>query len=60
MSLGRLPMKNIANPPELFKVFPIEEQATQKVKPGAAAAPGKAGAGAPAAAGSAPGSTFKI
>jgi class 3 adenylate cyclase len=52
MSMGRLPMKNIANPPELFKVFPIEETATQKVaKPGAAAA---------APAGAAPGGVFKI
>ena len=51
-SIGRLPMKNIANPPELFKVFPLEESATQKVaKPGAPAA---------AAAGGAPGGTFKI
>ena len=44
VSLGRLPMKNIANPPELFKVFALEESASQKVaKPGApasAAAPG--------------------
>ena len=39
MSIGRLPMKNIANPPELFKVFALEESASQKVaKPGAAAA----------------------
>ncbi len=59
MSLGRLPMKNIANPPELFKVFAIEEAASQKVaKPGAAAAAG-AKAGAPASVG-APGGTFKI
>lgn len=50
MSIGRLPMKNIANPPELFKVFPIEEQASQKVTKGAPA---------PAAAG-APGGVFKI
>lgn len=50
-SMGRLPMKNIANPPELFKVYPIEQQTTQKVqKPGAAAAP----------AGAAPGGVFKI
>lgn len=53
-SMGRLPMKNIANPPELFKVYPLEDQASQKVaKPGAAAA-----AAAPAA--GAPGGTFKI
>jgi class 3 adenylate cyclase len=52
MSIGRQPMKNIANPPELFKVFPLEEQATQKVaKPGAAAAAPAAGA---------PGGVFKI
>jgi class 3 adenylate cyclase len=52
-SIGRQPMKNIANPPELFKVFPLEEAATQKVaKAGAAAAP--------AAAGGAPGGVFKI
>jgi len=50
-SMGRLPMKNIANPPELFKVYPLEESASQKVaKPGAAAAQ-------PAAA---PGGVFKI
>jgi len=60
MSIGRLPMKNIANPPELFKVFAIEEQATQKAKPGATApAAGKAGATAGAGVG-APGGTFKI
>jgi adenylate cyclase len=65
-SMGRLPMKNIANPPELFKVFPLEESASQKVaKPGAAApaagkaAPGKAAAAAAPAAGS-PGGVFKI
>ncbi|MBY0509884.1 MAG: adenylate/guanylate cyclase domain-containing protein, partial [Rhodospirillaceae bacterium] len=52
-SMGRLPMKNIANPPELFKVYPLEEQASQKVaKPGAAAAAQPAGA--------APGGVFKI
>lgn len=52
-SMGRLPMKNIANPPELFKVYPLEEQASQKVaKPGAAAATQPAGA--------APGGVFKI
>lgn len=27
VSVGRLPMKNIAQPPELFKVFPLEDQA---------------------------------
>ncbi len=62
MSIGRQPMKNIANPPELFKVFAIEETAAQKAKPGAgAAAPaaGKAGATAGASVG-APGGTFKI
>lgn len=26
VSVGRLPMKNIAQPPELFKVFPLEDQ----------------------------------
>ena len=61
VSLGRLPMKNIANPPELFKVFALEEAASQKVaKPGAAApAPAKSGAAAPAT-GAAPGGVFKI
>ena len=67
-SMGRLPMKNIANPPELFKVFPLEEAASQKVaKPGAAApaAAGKAAAGgkgaaAAAPAAGAPGGVFKI
>ncbi len=55
MSIGRQPMKNIANPPELFKVFALEESATQKVaKPGA---PAPAAAGG---AGSAPGGVFKI
>jgi class 3 adenylate cyclase len=50
MSIGRQPMKNIANPPELFKVFPLEESASQKVaKPGAVAP-----------AGAAPGGVFKI
>jgi class 3 adenylate cyclase len=53
-SMGRLPMKNIANPPELFKVYPLEEQASQKVaKPGAAAA-------AAQPVGAAPGGVFKI
>jgi class 3 adenylate cyclase len=44
-SIGRLPMKNIANPPELFKVFPLEESSAQKVTKtgGAAAAPAAAG-----------------
>jgi len=52
-SMGRLPMKNIANPPELFKVYPIEQQAAAKVaKPGAAPAA--------AAGGAAPGGVFKI
>ena len=55
MSLGRLPMKNIANPPELFKVFAVEETAPKVAKAG-----GQPAAGAPAAAGSAPGGTFKI
>lgn len=51
-SLGRLPMKNIANPPELFKVYPIEESTAPKVaKAGAQPAPAAAGA---------PGGTFKI
>jgi class 3 adenylate cyclase len=52
-SIGRHPMKNIANPPELFKVFPIEQQAAVKVPKGVAAV--GAGAGAPA-----PGGVFKI
>ncbi len=52
MSIGVRPMKNIAKPPELFKVFPIEEQQSAKVaKPGAQAAPAAAGA---------PGGVFKI
>jgi len=50
-SMGRLPMKNIANPPELFKVYAIEQQAAQKVQKGAPA---------PAAGGAAPGGVFKI
>jgi class 3 adenylate cyclase len=49
-SIGRQPMKNIANPPELFKVYPIEQQATQKTSKGA---PAPAGAAAP-------GGVFKI
>ncbi len=53
MSLGRLPMKNIANPPELFKVFAVEESAPKVAKAGGQPA-------AAAAAGSAPGGTFKI
>lgn len=55
MSMGRLPMKNIASPPELFKVFALEESASQKV----AKAPG-AGAGAGAPAEAAAGNVFKI
>jgi adenylate cyclase len=51
-SIGRRPMKNIANPPELFKVFAIEQQAAVKVPKGVAAG---AGAGA-----TAPGGVFKI
>ena len=52
-SMGRLPMKNIANPPDLFKAYPIEQQSAAKVaKPGAVPA---ASAG-----GSAPGGVFKI
>jgi class 3 adenylate cyclase len=51
-SIGRQPMKNIVNPPELFKVFPIEEQAAQKVA--------KTGAPAAAAAGGSPGGVFKL
>jgi class 3 adenylate cyclase len=51
-SIGRLPMKNIANPPELFKVFALEEAAPKVAKAGAPAAA--------AAAGGAPGGTFKI
>jgi class 3 adenylate cyclase len=50
-SIGRQPMKNIANPPELFKVFPIEQQQ---------AAPKVAKAGAAPAGASAPGGVFKI
>jgi class 3 adenylate cyclase len=52
MSIGRQPMKNIANPPELFKVFAIEESAPKVAKQGAAPAA--------AAVGSAPGGVFKI
>ena len=65
-SLGRLPMKNIANPPELFKVYAIEESASQKVAKAAPAATapvkgGKAAAPATAAASSGtPGGVFKI
>jgi class 3 adenylate cyclase len=52
MSIGVKPMKNIAKPPELFKVFAIEEQQSAKVaKPGGQAAPATAGA---------PGGVFKI
>lgn len=52
-SMGRLPMKNIANPPDLFKAYPIEQQSAAKVaKPGTVPA---ASAG-----GSAPGGVFKI
>ncbi len=67
-SIGRLPMKNIANPPELFKVFAVEEQQGAKVAKAAPAAPGAKGptapaakgAAAPAAASGTPGGTFKI
>jgi hypothetical protein len=47
-------MKNIVNPPELFKVFPIEEQSGAKVQKI------PAGAGAAAGAGGQPGGVFKI
>jgi len=58
VSVGRLPMKNIAQPPELFKVFPLEGQA-------APSGGGGAGAAAAAPAGSSGDSggganTFKI
>jgi class 3 adenylate cyclase len=53
-SIGRHPMKNIVNPPELFKVFPIEEQSGAKVQKM------PAGAGAAAGAGGQPGGVFKI
>ena len=51
-SIGRQPMKNIANPPELFKVYALEDQAAQKT---AKTAP----AGA-AVAGGNPGGVFKL
>lgn len=54
-SMGRLPMKNIANPPELFKVYPLEEAASQKV-----AKPGAAAPAAAAQSAGAPGGVFKI
>jgi class 3 adenylate cyclase len=56
-SIGRHPMKNIANPPELFKVFPIEVQAVQKTAKMPAGATGATGA---PATGGTPGGTFKI
>jgi len=66
MSIGRKPMKNIANPPELFKVYAIEQEASQKVqKTAAAPAPAaKGGKAAPAPAGASqagtPGGVFKL
>ncbi|MCB2107207.1 MAG: adenylate/guanylate cyclase domain-containing protein [Rhodobacteraceae bacterium] len=58
LSIGRQPMKNIANPPELFKVFALEESAPQRV---AKAAPAGASAGGGAGAGAGqPGGVFKI
>lgn len=51
MSIGVRPMKNIAKPPELFKVFALEEQQPTKVAK-------QGGQAAPAAA--APGGVFKI
>lgn len=56
-SMGRLPMKNITNPPELFKVFAIEQQ--QSVAKVAKAGPAASGAAGAATAGS-PGGVFKI
>ncbi|MEQ8736382.1 MAG: adenylate/guanylate cyclase domain-containing protein [Rhodospirillaceae bacterium] len=60
VSVGRLPMKNIAQPPELFKVFPLEGASTPS-------AGGSSGGGtkakAPAAGGGntgGGGNTFKI
>jgi len=55
-SIGRHPMKNIANPPELFKVFPIESQSTVKAQK----MPAGASAGGAAGAGGQPGGVFKI
>ena len=54
---GRLPMKNIAQPPELFKVFPLEEQATAGTGTGGGAVKMPAGGGADAGDG---GNTFRI
>lgn len=61
VSVGRLPMKNIAQPPELFKVFPLEDQGSGAGGGGAAGGgggtikipPGGADAGGG-------GNTFKI
>ncbi|NKB45078.1 MAG: hypothetical protein GKS03_12455 [Alphaproteobacteria bacterium] len=61
VSAGRLPMKNIAQPPELFKVFPLEGQATGGTGGGGGATAAKtpaAGGGAADAGGG--DNTFKI
>lgn len=56
VSVGRQPMKNIAQPPELFKVFPLEDQAGGG---GAAGGGGGQSAAVPAGGGGG-GGTFKI
>jgi len=62
VSVGRQPMKNIAQPPELFKVFPLEDTAAKPTGGGGGtvkvpASGGGGGGGAPAGGG---GGTFKI
>jgi len=62
VSVGRQPMKNIAQPPELFKAFPLEDTAAKPTGGGGGtvkvpASGGGGGGGAPAGGG---GGTFKI
>ena len=59
VSAGRLPMKNIAQPPELFKVFPLEEQASAGTGGGTPGGTVKIPAGGGADAGGG-GNTFRI
>lgn len=58
VSVGRLPMKNIAQPPELFKVFPLDDQAGGGGTSGGGSATIKVPSGGGDAGGGA--NTFKI
>jgi class 3 adenylate cyclase len=60
VSVGRLPMKNIAQPPELFKVFPLEVAATSSAGGSGSGSAAKAKTPTGAADAGGGGNTFKI